>query len=617
MREFPTKISIGGVDKVSAVIDKVQKKFPELHRAATRGSLTFAAYNAQTAKVTKTLTAIGNKTASVGKALTVGVTLPVLAAGGYAVKSFMDYEQALVGLGKTTNLRGKELEDLGKKFQQVSTTMPATTNELLALGQTAAQLGVKGNDNILKFSETLAKLQTATNIVGEEGATDLARFISVTKSNIGDVENFGSALVAMGNNFELTERELLSFSTRMGAATAIYNVGATNIMGIATTLQSLGIEAEAGSSSVQRAFAQIDESITKGGKKAQALSVITGIAVGDLKEQFGKDSAGVFKKFVEGLARLEKQGVNLGQAFDYFQLSGVRDIQTLGSLVKNTDKLDKAMKMSAESFKANNALTEEFAQFNETAASKMARMRNQITVTSTELGQNLMPAVLEFLTYMNKLAKFLADNPAFTAFIFKLALVAAAFGPILWFIGKIITAVSFLITLWGYLSTAVSVIAWVFGVSFGVAFGWIALIVVAIGGLIALVWKFRDAIMKGIVWAFNKVIEAITFLLEKMQAVTGWIRNSPLKYTPLGMMATGLNMGLNTVLGEQGAPQNLSPARQEDNLVEMNAKANTEFLTNTNNARVDVFVRAPESTRVVGEGENGVLALNRGLMGAF
>lgn len=617
MREFPTKISIGGVDKVSAVLDKVKNKFPELSRAARRGQLMFNAYEHQTSRVSKALTTFGNKTSSVGKSLTLGITLPVLAAGGYAVKSFMDYESALVGLGKTTNLRGKELEDLGKKFQAVSTTMPATTNELLLLGQTAAQLGVKGNDNILKFAETMAKLQTATNIVGEEGASDLARFIGVTKSNIKDVERFGSTLVAMGNNFELTERELLSFSTRLGASTGIYNVGATNIMGIATTLQSLGIEAEAGSSSVQRAFGQIDESINKGGNKLKALSVITGIATNDLKEQFGKDSAGVFKKFVEGLSRLEKQGVNLGQAFEYFQLSGVRDIQTLGTLVKNTDKLDKAMKMSAESFKANTALTEEFAQFNETAASKMAKMRNQITVTSTELGQNLMPTVLEFLTHINKLAKFLADNPAFTAFVFKLALVAAAFGPILWFIGKIITAVGFLITLWGYLSTAISVIAWVFGISFGVAFGWIALIVVAIGGLIALVWTFRDAIMGGIVWAFNKVLEAVTWLLEKMQGITKWIRNSPLKYTPLGMMATGANMGLNAVLGEQGPAQNLSPARQEDNLVEMNAKANTDFLTNTNNARVDVYVRAPESTRVVGESENGVLALNRGLLGAF
>jgi hypothetical protein len=76
-------------------------------------------------------------------------------------------------------------------------------------------------------------------------------------------------------------------------------------------------------------------------------------------------------------------------------------------------------------------------------------------------------------------------------------------------------------------------------------------------------------------------------------------------------------MGLNAVLGEKGPAQNLSPARQEDNLVEMNAKSNSEFATQTNNARVDVFVRAPESTRVVAEGENGVLALNRGLMGAF
>ena len=84
------------------------------------------------------------------------------------VKLYADFETGLIGVGKTADLSGAELEALGKDIDELSKRMPVATDELLAIAQSAGQLGVKGSDNILKFTETVAKLGTATDLSGDQ-----------------------------------------------------------------------------------------------------------------------------------------------------------------------------------------------------------------------------------------------------------------------------------------------------------------------------------------------------------------------------------------------------------------------------------------------------------------
>ena len=339
-KELPYKVRFGAVDNLSSKVNKIADRFPKLTKSVTRSSNAFKVFEARTAGVSKKIGSIGNKMKSFGQSATMNLTAPILAGSGLAVKAFSDYETALVGVGKTTGLQGKELAQLGEKFAGLSKKIPFSTTELLGLGQTAAQLGVTGSKNIEKFSTTMAKLSSASDVVGEEGATQLARFIQVTGGSIGNVDKFASALVGLGNSSAATEREILSFSARLGGTMAAFGVSSTNVLGMATTLKSLGINAEAGSSSMATAMGKIESSILAGGNKLKLLSRLTGISADEIEKRFKEDSVGVFQEFIGGLDKVAKNGKSVNAVLKEFGMTGVNEKRVLGLLSKNTTLLN-------------------------------------------------------------------------------------------------------------------------------------------------------------------------------------------------------------------------------------------------------------------------------------
>lgn len=73
-------------------------------------------------------------------------------------------------------------------------------------------------------------------------------------------------------------------------------------------------------------------------------------------------------------------------------------------------------------------------------------------------------------------------------------------------------------------------------------------------------------------------------------------------------MAYGANKALN-LIAPDGPETGAAPTQA--------ASANSDFVSQTNNARVDINVNAPPSTKVVGESNGNFMSINRGMAGAF
>ncbi len=609
-RELPASIRLKLIDGFSLPMKRIQEKFPKMTQAVRATNRAFELLDKTSEKYNKTLKRLGGGLTSMGQSLSLGLTLPTIAAGAFSVKAFADYETALVGVGKTTNLQGAELADLGEKFLGLSKKIPVSATELLNLGQTAAQLGVSGSDNILKFSETLGKLARASDVTGEEGAAALARFITVTRGSVSDVDKYASALVALGNTSAATESEILNFAVRLGGSTALFNITGQQALGIATALKSVGIEAEAGSSSIQRALSGINKAIGDGGQKMQVLAQITGTSTAEIKNRFKTDASGVLRDFAAGLAKIEKNGGDVTKALAFFGLTGVRDIQVVGALSKNVDLLDEKIRQATVGFSENAALNAEFKAQVGTLANQYQLFQNKLFALGKVIGEKLAPTLIKLFDILGAGLEFLSSNPTLTLFIGSIAALAAVVGPLLvslgFFVGTILPA---MMTGFAVLKAAA------FGLSLalapiGTVLGGLSLpvigVIAAVTALVAVVVYFRKEIMEGLGAAWDFVSgKAMDFLTKTKEAISGVKSLLGIETPSPEATAQGVFAG---PLAPQGEPTGAA---------NIGTKINQEFVSRTNNARVDINVRAPLSTSVVGESENGMLNINRGLVGAF
>ncbi|MHA1166576.1 MAG: phage tail tape measure protein [Candidatus Hodarchaeales archaeon] len=310
-----------------------------------------------------------------------------------SIQLAIDFDKALIGVEKTTGLTGKSLEDLGKETLKLSKTIPKSATALLELEKIAGQLGVRGSKNLLKFAETMTRLEASTDIVGEEGAQNILKILNITEEGVGSIENFGSAVSFLGNNFNVTESQIVKAGTNIAAATSRFDLSSADVLALATATTELGIRAELSGSAVGRGFRAIDKSIKEGGSSFTLLQQLTGMTGEQLKKTFEKDAASVFAKFIDGL------GKNLGQAssvLEQFGLKGEEIEKVLPSLAKKSDRLTRSISDSNTEFSKNTSLLKESAAAFKSLEARGEIADNKLDALGKTVGGPLADAWIKF-----------------------------------------------------------------------------------------------------------------------------------------------------------------------------------------------------------------------------
>lgn len=328
-----------------------------------------------------------------------------------AVDSFAAFEKGLIGVGKTTDISGQELEDFGGKIRELTRTIPVAATELLSIAQAAGQLGVSGTENIIKFTEVIAKLGGASDLAGEAAATSLARILTVTGTDVSKIDRLGSTIVELGNNFAATESEIAAVATRVSQSTVQFKVTAAEVLGISTALKAVGVEAESGGTQVGLAFQAINDAIRGGGKEMQALQQITGKTQQELsKAFFGGKSTQVFKGFIDGLGEIQKSGGDVSAALEAVGLKGTQAVSVLSTLASRSELLANTLKTANKEWEDNIALNKEAATASKSFSAQMQIVKNSADEAASAIGSIIAPKVLDFMGEFRDASFFIAAN---------------------------------------------------------------------------------------------------------------------------------------------------------------------------------------------------------------
>ena len=335
-----------------------------------------------------------------------------LAAGGVASAKFaIDFEDSFAGVKKTVDATPEQLSKIKQGIIDLSTTgidgrgaIPQTTTELNELAAAGGQLGIS-QENIIDFTEVMAQMGSATNLVGEEGAATLARFQNVMGVGQNEIRNIGSAIVDLGNHSATTESEIAAMALRMGKYGSSVRMSAADVLGYSAALSSLGIEAQMGGSAIGRTWLSVETAVASGGEGLTKFAKYSGKSAEEFKEQWNTDSSGAFNGLLKGLQSAE----NLTVALDDLGINNTQDIQAMMALVNGYDLVTESVNRSNTAYQENTALQEEFNAKNETTASKLANTKNNIIEAARSIGETMLPSIQDASTTVADFAKGLSQ----------------------------------------------------------------------------------------------------------------------------------------------------------------------------------------------------------------
>jgi TP901 family phage tail tape measure protein len=408
---------------------------------------------------------IGNGFSNVGKKLSMSVTAPIVAAGTGLVKLANDFEVAQNTIRIGTGATGEALKGLEEDFKSVYTSF---------------------NTSMEDASTVVADLNTRTGLSGKPLQELSLQMIKLAKITKEDINTLIPAATRMFQDAGLkTEEyaEALDYTFKVSQSTGI---GVSRLQQLMTQfggpLRQMGFDWKTSAAMLG---------------KFEKEGVNTELVLGSLRIALGKMAKeGISepnKALSEMITRIKEAGTAGEANAMALEMFGARAGPDMAAAIRegrlDLDALIKSIKTSPETI-------EKAAKDTETVADKFAALKNQMMVSLEPLGKKLlesiegaMPAIQKLIQGItNIIEKFNALSPAQQNMILKLALVAAAIGPVLTVVGKLVSIGGTLFSTIGSISTALGAAGGASG-ALGAAFtaltGPIGIVIGAIAGLTA------------------------------------------------------------------------------------------------------------------------------------
>lgn len=355
----------------------------------------------------------------IGQALAAaGITAAIREAAQYfadCAQASMDFETAVTGVAKTTDLTDEEFAAMADSIRSLSTEIPATAEEISAVAEAAGQLGIQ-KEALLDFTETMVMLGTSTNMTADEAATALARFANITGMGVGEYDRLGATIVDLGNSFATTEQEITEMATRLASAGTLAGISEPGILALAASMSSVGIEAEAGGTAMTETLNAIETAVAGGGEALDEFARLAGMSSEVFAETWQNDALSALTSFIGGLGQLDEQGESTVLVLENLDLTGVRQSNMLKSLGLAAEQMTGAVDLANTAWKENTALTDEASKRYATTQSQLILLQNSYRNVQAAIGDAYTPELKEAYAVgtdvLNGVAQFIRDNPA-------------------------------------------------------------------------------------------------------------------------------------------------------------------------------------------------------------
>lgn len=401
---------------------------------------------------------LGEKVSKLGEKFTKFSAASAAALGGIA-KAAIDFESAWTGVTKTVDGTDEELAQVREGILKLASATGTSSSEIAGVAEAAGQLGV-GVKDVTEFTETMVRLGDSTNLAAGDAATAIAQFYNIMNQDLSTVDRFGAALVDLGNNSATSESKIMDMASRIAGSASQIGLTSQEVLALATSLSSVGIEAEMGGSAISTIMTNIDKEVALNGKHLKTWASTAGMSSKEFKKAWETDTMSAIQAVVKGMGEVKDEGGNLNVLLEELGVKNIRQTDTMKRLSNASDLLTNSLQIANNAWEQNSALATESDKRYNTTAAKLGQVKETLKEVAIDLGEVMLPIIKDFADKLKELTdKFTSLDDGQKKTILTILAVVAAIAPLLGILGTLISVIGTLIVSFAVVSIAISAIS--------------------------------------------------------------------------------------------------------------------------------------------------------------
>lgn len=345
------------------------------------------------------------------------------------IKSFADYEDRLLRVGRILGITGEELAVFGERMTKIASSLGVSRNALLELAHAAARVGV-GKKDIESFVVQTQKIAIALEMGGAETATAFKSFQLLFKLDVNQLTAVANAFNKVADSSAISSQALVGFLQYLGPVANQFGLmgqkGITAMTAISALLGEMGVSAEVAGSGMQRIFQTLINNTEKAAR-------VAGVSAEEFKQALSVDILQALNMVLVGYKKLDIQQQQSAKTM--LKLGNIRVERVFTLLANNVDELAKKQAVATGAFKDGISVESEVAKQLGSLNSQYQQTVNSIEAVAVK---GLIPLVQRIKDFMYALREWIAANPVLAEQLSKLII---AFGAIVGAFGTIAVSV--------------------------------------------------------------------------------------------------------------------------------------------------------------------------------
>lgn len=304
-----------------------------------------------------------------------------------SIDEAIKFESAMAQVSKSMDASKADIDRLGNSLKELSRTIPMSAAGLAEISAAGASLQLP-IDEIVQFTEIVAKMSTAFDIGAEEAGKSAAELMSALGLKIYQLEDLSDAINHISNNSNAAAAGIIDVMARIGSSAKAFGLSAEQAAALGSALLSMGKTSEVAGTAINKMLLVLGNAKNGTAEFKEGLEKI-GMSAVEMSQAIKENPQKALETFFETISKLDGQD----QADILSKMFGAQQQANISAFIGGLKTTQKQFGLVGDKAKYAKSMQKEFEIQSNTTENRLNLLKNALTEIGINLGNEFLPLI--------------------------------------------------------------------------------------------------------------------------------------------------------------------------------------------------------------------------------